>query len=65
MFDVHVEYLEAGVSVCCTVWSLFLHILQMFTDIGNVTFGTLSEGEIKVCPVQNYVKRIINKSGRQ
>jgi len=37
----------------------------MFTDIGNVTFGTLSEEEIKVCPVQNYVKRIINKSGRQ
>jgi len=65
MFDVHVEYLEAGVSVSCTVWSLYLHILQMFTHIGNVTLGSLPEDEIKSCSVQNNVKRIINRSGRQ
>lgn len=60
-----VEYVEVGVF--CLLYSLILirHILQMFTRFGNVTSGSLSKDEIKMCSVQNCEKRIINKSGRE
>jgi hypothetical protein len=37
----------------------------MFTDMGNVTLGSLSKDEIKLCSAQNCAKIIIEKSGRE